>query len=949
MLTIFPASLDHLVLSQDVVLPKSPHHRRIMTKLPLVLALFISILLTTSAIAQVPTDQARNFQIDATHTGAVSSPGLTPPLKQRWVVNFGQPISYPLIADGRVFVTVKENGNGSKLVALDATNGAILWSTILGGTSNWSAACYENGRVFAMNSSSVLRAFDAVTGNLIWSTSLHVSVLDSPPTVFQGVVYVSAEDVYAISADTGAVLWTKIVINGDTSSPAVTSDGLWVSYSCPNVYKLNPATGAQIWFYSPGCSGGGGQTPALYNGRLYVRDIFSPEKIFDAETGAIIGTFVAKNSPAFRGTTGFFLEGSEVVGTFGTLRARDINTNAELWSFAGDGQLQSAVLVVNDFVYVGSASGKLYALNVATGQQAWVTTAGASIPYVSEIGGNPTTSFAAAEGLLVIPTSTTLVAYEVDNSPPVLTFGDQTPAVNAAGWNNTPVDVPFTTTGVQYADPVSPFHFISEGANQTQNVTLTDRNGNDIIVTSPVVNIDMTAPATSANMSGSGGEWSTTVQVTLSSDDNLSGVANTFYKLDGGATQTYTSAFSVSSNGTHTVSYWSVDVAGNTESTHSSVVKIDDAAPTTQSSTSGIVGTNGWYRSAVQVSLSASDNNQSGVASTFYSIDGGATQTYTGAFSISSDGVHQVNFWSVDAAGNTEAQRSATVKIDVTIGTLQKSLSGILGNLNYYTTPVQVTMTATDTPSGVANIFYRIDGGNTNTYTAPFTISTDGIHFVEYWMVDVAGNSIITGFEVRIDRTPPVTQATFSQNNLGNNGWYRGTVQISMSATDNQSGVEKIQYTIDNGTLKIYSAPFNYSTNGIHALNYWSNDKVPNYETSHFVQLKIDQQSPSVSITATPASAVVSSTPVTVTVSGRITDALSGIDPASVFYNVIDEYSVISPSGPVTLQPNGDFSFTLSFPATKNAGDRQHVYTITISAADMAGISKSVNDTVKIN
>ena len=924
-----------------------------MNKLPLVLALFISILFTTSAIAQVPTDQARNFQIDATHTGAVSSPGLTPPLKQRWVVNFGQPISYPLIADGRVFVTVKENGNGTKLVALDATNGAILWSTILGGTLNWGAACYENGRVFAMNSASVLRAFDAVTGNLIWSTSLHLSILDSPPTVFQGVVYVSAEDVYAVSADTGAVLWTKSVINGDSSSPAVTSDGLWVSYSCPNVYKLNPATGAQIWFYSPGCSGGGGQTPTLYNGRLYVRDIFSEEKIFDAETGAIIGSFVAKNSPAFRGTTGFFLEGPEFAGTFGTLRARDINTNAEIWSFAGDGQLQSAVLVVNDFVYVGSASGKLYALNADTGRQAWVTTAGASIPYVAEIvAGNPTTSFAAAEGLLVIPTSTTLVAYEVDNSPPALTFGDQTPAANAAGWNNTPVDVPFTTIGVQYADPVSPVHFISEGANQTQDVTLTDRNGNDTIVTSPVVNIDMTAPITSENVTGSGGEWSTSVQVTLSSSDNLSGIANTFYKLDGGATQTYTSAFSVTSNGAHTLSYWSVDVAGNTESVHSSTLKVDSGAPTTQLSTSGTAGINGWFMSAVQASLSASDNT-SGVASTFYRVDGGAAQTYTGSFSIGNEGVHQVTFWSVDVAGNTEAQQSTAVKIDWTWPTVLHSLSGVLGSygFGYYTTPVQVTLNASDNLSGIANVYYRIDGSATNNYTGTFTVSTDGVHQLEFWCTDVAGNSsnnISTVF-FKIDRTPPVTQATFSQTNLGNNGWYRGTVQISMSATDNLSGVEKTQYTIDNGTLKIYSAPFNYSTNGIHALNYWSNDKVPNWEQSHFVQLKIDQQAPSVSTNATPGSAVVSSTPVTVTVTGRITDALSGIDPASVFYNVIDEYSVISLSGPVTLQPNGDYSFTLSLPATKNAGDRQHVYTITISAADMAGISKSANDTVKIN
>src|SRR6185295_10247712 len=145
MLTIFPAFPNHLVLSQDVVLPSSPHYRRIMNKLPLVLSLFISILFTTSAIAQVPADQARNFQIDATHTGAVTSPGLTPPLKQRWVINFGQPISYPLIADGRVFVSVKDPVNyGTTLFALNPTNGAILWSAPLGSTTWWSGSCYEN-------------------------------------------------------------------------------------------------------------------------------------------------------------------------------------------------------------------------------------------------------------------------------------------------------------------------------------------------------------------------------------------------------------------------------------------------------------------------------------------------------------------------------------------------------------------------------------------------------------------------------------------------------------------------------------------------------------------------------------------------------------------------------------------------------------------------------------
>src|SRR5688572_30114286 len=274
-----------------------------MKKLPLFVAAFVCLLFVNSASAQVPPEQARNFQIDATHTGAISVTGLTPPLTQKWVVNFGRPISYPLIADGRVFVTVKNaSGQGTTLFALNAANGSTLWSSNLGGSFFWSGSCYENGRVFALNGSGLLQAFDAATGALVWSRLLPGQFsFSSMPTVRDGVIYTggagSGGTVYAVNANTGAVLWTQSVANGGNSSPAVTSDGVYVSYACPNVYKLDPATGAQIWHFAPGCSGGGGKTPALYNGRLYVRDF--TDTIFDSDTGTIVGNFNAKNTPAF--------------------------------------------------------------------------------------------------------------------------------------------------------------------------------------------------------------------------------------------------------------------------------------------------------------------------------------------------------------------------------------------------------------------------------------------------------------------------------------------------------------------------------------------------------------------------------------------------------------------------------------------------------------------------
>ena len=746
------------------------------------LLLLICTLFAATASAQTP-EQARNFQIDATHTGATTSSSLKPPLKQRWVVNFGQSISYPLIADGRVYVTVN-NGtfNGTNLFALNAADGAILWSFPLGGVSQFSGACYENGRVFAVNGSGLLRAFDGATGAVIWSVQLPgQSSFSAPPTVHQGVIYVggagSGGTVYAVNATTGAVIWTSSVMNGSTSSPAVTDEGVYVSYSCPNVYKLDPATGAKIWHFAPGCSGGGGKTPALYDGRLYVRDF--NDTIHSSQTGAIIGTFNAKNTPAFSGSRGFFLNGPHSFGTFGLLQARDVNTNSLLWSFAGDGFLQSAVLVVNDYVYVGSAQGRLYAVDATTGQQVWVTTAGSSIPYVDEQNvSQPVTSFAAGEGLLVVPTSTTFVAYEGDTTPPTLTFGDQTPAPNGAGWNNTAVDIPFTTAddgvGVQSSNPESPLHFTAEGANQTQQVTVTDKAGNSATFTSPEVHIDLTQPSTVAITPGvsQSDEWFTgPVPVTLNASDNLSGVAGTFYSVDGGPEQAYAGTFTISGEGVHTFDYWSVDIAGNTETHKTRTVRIDSTAPVTQASVSGTAGTNGWHRSAVQVTLTATDN-----------------------------------------------------------------LSGVMAS------------------------FYRIDGGVVETYAGPFGISTQGTHTVEYW----------------------------------------------------------------------------------------SNDNLNNTEAMKSLVVKIDTGAPVVTATANPATAGKSPRPVNLTISGSVTDALSGVSGAS--FNVIDEYGVTQPSGPITLQANGSYSFTLTLPAMKNGSDKDgRLYTIVVTGVDQAGNSATATTTLRIN
>lgn len=375
-----------------------------------------------------PLSQSVTYQIDYAHSGnAVFPYSITFPSNPAWSKTLNGAISYPLIAGGKVYVTTSGTGGaiyGTSLYALDAQSGDIAWGPVtISGTYHWSAAAYDHGKIFVINFDGLLRSFDAVTGTPGWSKQLPNNQywFDSPPTAVNGIVYVggsgSGGTLYAVDETTGNVLWTAAVANGNQSAPAVSSDGVFVSYPC-QVYKFDPITGESLWHYSGPCQGGGGETSAYANGLLYVRDPIlslinnpsSPEppgRIYDATTGTQVGTFSADPIPALGTTTGFFLTG-------GALQAVNLVSHTVLWSFAGDGELVSAPIIINQFAIVGSRSGNVYAIDAGTGQEEWSRGAGSAIAGSFEGGLNqPPTGLGAGEGYLVVPAGNVLTAWKL--------------------------------------------------------------------------------------------------------------------------------------------------------------------------------------------------------------------------------------------------------------------------------------------------------------------------------------------------------------------------------------------------------------------------------------------------------------------------------------------------------------------------------------------------------
>ena len=146
------------------------------------------------------------------------------------------------------------------------------------------------------------------------------------------------------------------------------------------------------------------------------------------------------------------------------------------------------------------------------------------------------------------------------------------------------------------------------------------------------------------------------------------------------------------------------------------------------------------------------------------------------------------------------------------------SLSGSSGTKGWYTSPVNATLSASDS-SGLNWTKYRLDSGSWQTYTSKVTLSADGSHVLEYYSQDTVGNTEpIKKTDIRIDQTDPLSTATLADMN------------VTINSSDASSGVKMTRYVIDNGSWNDYTGTFVVSTAGNHTVEFYSSDNAGNIE-----------------------------------------------------------------------------------------------------------------------
>jgi hypothetical protein len=221
---------------------------------------------------------------------------------------------------------------------------------------------------------------------------------------------------------------------------------------------------------------------------------------------------------------------------------------------------------------------------------------------------------------------------------------------------------------------------------------------------------------------------------------------------------------------------------------------------------------------------------------------------------------------------------------------------------------------------------YNIDNSGWTTYPASGALDLpEGKHDVEIRAMDKAGRVVTSTKSYWLDETIPDV-ALDPSGILGSNNWYTTDLTLAASATDNTSGMDIFEYSLDNTAWATYSTPLILS-DGSHNVSFWAQD-LAGLATQVDEIYNVDTRAP------------------------QIAGSLSGMPGTNGWYisDVTINTSAVDPapgSGLETLTYilNGSSSTPYTDPITLPDG----LHTIQFDAQDQAGLTDTMTQNVKVD
>lgn len=627
-----------------------------------------------------------------------------------------------------------------------------------------------------------LKASYAVAPVVALDAPLDGSYVATPSTTFSGLCTTSAGTVSVhVTGNDNAIFTAPCVSNEWTTSGPLSDGGYTVTASQTDILNVTGSSAPRDF---------------IVDTSVPIVTITQPTEgaLTNSNTPTLSGTCTTSVSHVFVALTGASTTSIDVPCTAGTWSG--VTPTLVTGSYTAVASQTNAAATTGTSPashFLVDATAPVTTDNTASIGEAWRTTsatvilsptdsggAGLAQTYYTTDGSPPTTASATgttfdltADGVYTIkyfsvdangnaePVKTGVAQIKIDTAAPVTT--DDSATIGNA-WSPVNKTVTLTATdagqlGATYyttngttpttASPIGNAILFTATGTYTIKYFSVDAAGNaePVKTAGTQIRIDKTPPSTTDNTAAIGNAWKTTPQtVTLTPADVGSGAAATYYTTDGSVPTTSSAqgtSVPLTTNGSFTVRYFSVDAAGNTETTvktAGTVIRIDLDVPTNAitfpvdggrynsttwtagcSPTARICGTaadTGSGVASVRVSVQRSSGTPwwtgSGWSSTQQSVTATGTTSWSATLptsQLTSGTTYTVTSWTLDNSGRQSLNSVRTFTYDTAAptvssivtanknGTVQANVDTFSVTFNKALNPTTVPATATLTLS----------------------------------------------------------------------------------------------------------------------------------------------------------------------------------------------------------------------------------------------------------
>lgn len=309
-----------------------------------------------------------------------------------------QVVSSPAVVNGVLYVGSADH----RLYALDTTTGTKKWE-FKAGAGVAASPAVSGGTVYFASYDGFVYAVNASDGKLQWKfetagerrySGTHLngsqpkgeSMPDpfdtylSSPLIWNGDLYFGSGDsnIYSLNASTGKLNWKFHTGDVVHASPVISAGTLFIGSWDSYFYALDASTGKEKWRFKTG------EDPDIHNqvgiqssavvagGIVYFGCRDSNLYALDAASGKKLWAYNNKGSwviasPVAQGAKLYFATSDS-----GMFHALDAKTGADLFSLKFSGwPTFSSPIIANDVYYLGSLSGKLFAIDLNERKTLW--------------------------------------------------------------------------------------------------------------------------------------------------------------------------------------------------------------------------------------------------------------------------------------------------------------------------------------------------------------------------------------------------------------------------------------------------------------------------------------------------------------------------------------------------------------------------------------------------